>query len=93
MILCAFILAIVGFGSVSAANTQITAFNWGVNKENTLRLVFDITQLTRAKAELTSSMLKVTVNGKLKPDIQRRYAVNSSKVKSISLLAQGDKLF
>lgn len=91
MILCAFILAVVGFGSVSAANTQITAFNWGVNKENTLRLVFDVTQLTRAKAELTSSMLKITVNGKLKPDIKRRYAVKSSKVKSISLLAQGDK--
>lgn len=91
MFLCTFILAIVGVGSVNAANTQITAFNWGVNKENTLRLVFDVTQLTRAKAELTSSMLKITVNGKLKEDIKRRYAVNSSKVKSISLLARDDK--
>ena len=91
IILCILMLAIMGFGYASASTNQVTDFSWGVNKENTLRMVFDCNQLTGAKAELTSSLLKVTVNGKLNSDIRRRYSTNSSKINSISLSSQGDK--
>jgi N-acetylmuramoyl-L-alanine amidase len=91
MILCVLVLSIIGVGCVNAATPQITAINWSVNRENNLRVVLDCTQLTSAKAELTDATLTITINGKLKPSIGRRYSFASSTVKSMNLVDKGDK--
>jgi len=91
IILCVLMLSIIGISCVNAASPQITAIKWGVNSGNNLRIVLDCTQLTSAKAELTDGALTITVNGKLTPTISRRYSIASSTVKSMNLVAKGDK--
>lgn len=80
-------------GAVStcwAADARVSAFNWGINKENKLRVVFDVTRVTQASSKLTDSELTIKVDAKLKNSMEKHYALQSKIVKSMSLEADGD---
>ncbi len=67
--------ALLWAGAVQAA--QVTAVHWGVDKDNVLRIVVDLTELTSYQTSLDTSALTMTVTASA-----RGSALGSQKVKS-----------
>ena len=89
MLLCCLLL-VGAMSTCLAADIKINNFNYGVNKDNKLRVVFDVTRMTRAHARLTDSELTVTVEARLKDSIAKKYNLQNRTVKSMNLEADGD---
>ncbi|MDY4919536.1 MAG: N-acetylmuramoyl-L-alanine amidase [Phascolarctobacterium sp.] len=72
--------------AVAQAAAQITDVKWGVDKNNVLRLVVDVTDNAGYAVQLGSSTLKLTVNAKTAGQVQRNKKIKSSIAEELRVL-------
>ena len=90
MLLCCLFLCL-GAGFAQGA-PKIKNFTYGVNRDNRLRMVFDCSDTTKAKAQLMDSELRLTVYGRLDGGIAKSHFIkNSTNIKKIVLEPDDNK--
>lgn len=76
------------FGAVAQA-AQVTDVKWGVNKDNVLRFVVDVTDTAGYAVNIEENNLKLTVNAKKSDKAPDRRAVKSQVADSLQVLGKG----
>lgn len=77
--------------TASAAAT-VTDVNWGVNKENVLRLVVDLTEKAPYSVELDGPTLRMKVDGSLQGGVMRKFILKSDLAKELFVEQSGDQV-
>ncbi len=72
-----------------AQAAQVTDVKWGVNKDNVLRFVVDVTDTAGYAVDIKDDILKLTVNAKKSSQAPDRRAIKSQLADSLQVLAQG----
>lgn len=75
-------------GAVAQA-AQVTDVKWGVNKDNVLRFVVDVTDTAGYAVDIDESNLRLTVNAKKSDKAPDRRAVKSQVADSLQVLGKG----
>lgn len=75
--------------TAAAQAAQITDVKWGVNKNNVLRIVVDVTETAGYAVDLENSTVNLTVNAKKTVAVPSYSVVKSSLSKSLQVLDKG----
>lgn len=76
--LTAFIFAVLMcFSCLAAAASTVTDVNWGVDKENVLRVVVDLTEKTAYSINRNNDSLSLNIDGSLGKDVPRVFSLKS----------------
>ncbi len=73
----------------AAQAAQVTDVKWGVDKNNVLRLVVDVTDRAGYAVDIDDNILKLTVNAKKSDQAPDRRTVKSQLADSLKVLAKG----
>ncbi len=76
------------FGAVAQA-AQVTDVKWGVNKDNVLRFVVDVTDTAGYAVDIDENDLRLTVNAKKSDKAPDRRTVKSMVADSLQVLGKG----
>lgn len=76
------------FSAVAQA-AQVTDVKWGVNKDNVLRFVVDVTDTAGYAVDIDENNLRLTVNAKKSDKAPDRRAVKSMVADSLQVLGKG----
>lgn len=85
LLLCLWLLSLAAVAQAG----QITDVKWGVDKNNVLRLVVDVTDTTGYAVKLDGSTLKLTVNATKAAQVPSSKRVKSSLADELKVLVQG----
>ncbi len=84
-LLCTFL------GSSLAQASQVTDVKWGLDKQNMLRFVVDLTEPATYQVSTEGRMLLVTVDADLKPQVAGTKKIKSSIADVMTVTAQGQQ--
>ena len=88
LLLCA---ACLLFAQAVCHAAQVTDIRWGVNENNTLRLVLDLTDPADYHVDLTDASVRIIVNAGLSAANGGRREIASALADSVEMAAAGDK--
>ncbi len=78
------------FATVVAEAAQVTGTKWGVSRDNVLRLVVELSELSDYTVNLEGNQLKLTINGAAADGVAGSYRVKSTLADVMNVASSAD---
>lgn len=85
-----FLLMTFLFATVVAEAAQVTGTKWGVSRDNVLRLVVELSELSDYTVNLEGNQLKLTINGAAADGVAGSYRVKSTLADVMNVASSAD---